>query len=146
MVTVQTPKRRKYAPIVDVWSIVHLLSGVLLAIIGISLFWILIIALHGVTGWPIVSFNEIDTSDDGETYESFVHFALRTPDGRYADARGIRTEAEIASNLLNSNARPLDNYTITDVTVRDIEYMANPEDEVTDMAIKFISSHRNLWK
>ena len=101
------------------------------------------IALHRLTGWPIVVFNEVVKEDD-EYYFNLVHVAVKSPSGKYVDVRGARTEQEIANNLLKTDATPLKDYKIESVSEEDL-YAAT---EVNEVAIEeaefFISKNHKL--
>jgi len=98
------------------------------------------IALHQKTGFQIVSFDEIEGEE--ELYYSPVHYAVKHPSGKYMDARGLRTEKEILSNLLSSNATPLspDKVQIRELYVDDIEQETSIEEEALTLAEEYITS------
>ena len=104
------------------------------------------IALHYETGWPIVAFNEVlwDESME-EEYTGLVHATVRAPNGKYANARGMRTEAEIARSLLNSMAKPLDKYVTENITPEDLEAETTIYPEVVEEAERFIAKNKRLW-
>jgi predicted nucleotidyltransferase/8-oxo-dGTP pyrophosphatase MutT (NUDIX family) len=106
------------------------------------------IALHEATGWPIVVFNELVRDEaEGEEYGILAHAACRAPDGRYADARGLRDEATVAANMLGSDAEPLKpgGWRIEDSSVEDLEASQEIAGEALEQARRFIRRNRKLW-
>lgn len=106
------------------------------------------IALHKATGWPIVVFNElIKDEDEGEEYGVLAHAACRSPDGRYADARGLRDEATIAANMLGSDAEPLKpgEWRVEDSSAEDLEASQEITEEALEQAYEFIRRNGKLW-
>ena len=105
------------------------------------------IALHEKTGWPLYVFNEIRHDPDmDEDYESFVHYVVKTPSGKYADVRGLRTEKQIAANLLDIEGKPLTRYKLRKTTAEDAEAETFLEDSAMEMAEEYIDKHPTLWK
>ncbi|GAG62391.1 unnamed protein product [marine sediment metagenome] len=112
------------------------------------------IALHRLTGYPIYVFNEIETfefEDDGNLLEEedinylLAHVAVKLPDGRFMDARGIRSEQEIGMNILGSDATPLPNYKLLPYSEDDLYAEQEIVEEVIDMAIDYIKKHKTLF-
>ena len=104
------------------------------------------LALHRITGWQVVAFNELEYDDnEEEEYGIPCHYALRSPSGKYADARGLRTEKEIANNLMASDATPLQKYNVENLTENDLLASSEIIDEMVNEAEKFISKNRKLW-
>ena len=104
------------------------------------------IALHQITNWPIYVFEEIEKDEDeNEEYGLLVHVAVKTPDNRFADIRGIRTEQEISSHLLDSNLNQLTNYRITPYTQQNLEAEQDIDQELVSMATDYILKHKKAY-
>lgn len=104
------------------------------------------VALNEETGWPIVAFKEYLWDDmNEEEYTGLVHATVRAPNGQFADARGLRSEEEIAKNLLNSMAKPLDKYTTETMTADELEMETTIYPEALEEARAFIERNKRLW-
>jgi len=101
------------------------------------------IALHRLTGWPTIAFNEV-VKEDGEEYYNLVHTVVKSPNGKYVDVRGIRTEQEIANNLLATDATPLKDYKLENVSEEDLYASTEINEVAIEEAEFFISKHRKL--
>jgi len=101
------------------------------------------IALHRITAWPIFIFNEV-VKEDEEEYYNLVHATVKSPNGKYVDARGFRTEQEIANNLLATDTTPLEKYKIENVSENDLYASTEVIEEAIKEAEFFISKHHKL--
>jgi hypothetical protein len=95
------------------------------------------IALQRLTGWEMVEFCEIEKEDD-EEFLLMIHAACRTPDGKFADVRGIRSEQEISMNLMGSNLNPAKEYKTKNTTERDMENEQTIYEELINEATEYI--------
>tara|TARA_R110000824_G_scaffold148242_3_gene317873 strand:+ start:59057 stop:59467 length:411 start_codon:yes stop_codon:yes gene_type:complete len=110
------------------------------------------IALHRLTGLPIYVFNEIEIDEDeiddeygiDENY-ILVHVAVKLTDGRFVDARGIRSEEEIASNLMASDTTPLTGYKLIPYTENELFDEQSIENEAISLADDFIKNNTKLF-
>jgi hypothetical protein len=103
------------------------------------------LALHQTFNWPIYIFNEIQEDDD-DYFGVLIHATVKTPDGRFADVRGIRTEHEIAKNLMGSSWKQVDKYEVVAYTKIDLENEQIINPEVLAIAYEYISKNKNKWK
>ncbi len=95
------------------------------------------IALHEVTGYPIVVFEERRYDDfEEEDYWSYAHYAVRTPDGLYKDCDGVHTEDEIKAELLSATLEPLppEDVRVREVSPEDIDEEAGVDEEALESA------------
>lgn len=102
------------------------------------------IALHRLTGWPIVVFNEV-VDEDGEEFENLVHAAVKAPNGKYADARGFRSEAEMMSKMLGSLGNKVLRHSISPSSEYDLESITEIFPEAIEQAEAFIQHNLKLW-
>ncbi len=104
----------------------------------------LAIALHRYTGWPIAVFNEV-VLEDGEEFENLVHATCKTPSGKYADARGIRSEQTIIGSLLGITGVKIERYSVSVVSEDDLECETNIDEYALEEAEFFVKNNLNLW-
>ena len=104
------------------------------------------IALNKTTNWPIVVFNEI-ISEGKEKYKVLAHVTCLSPTGQYADAKGLRSEADVTSDMMGSDIGALESgeYEIEQTSVEQLTQSQSISEEAVKQALGFINNHRNLW-